>query len=167
MSGAVQLAAAKRLRAARAELDGQRIAAAVQQAKGKDGDPGPKGDKPDHEWQGTQLRFERPDGSWGELVDLRGPKGAKGSRGASVAIGGQQVALPALPAPPGTAAPKSPTLAYTGDLLTGITYADGSTKALAYDADARLVQVDFGHIRKTLSYDPSGRLAQVLETTVP
>ena len=75
--------------------------------------------------------------------------------------------VPGPPGPPGTAAPKSPTLAYTGDLLTGITYADGSTKALAYDADTRLVQVDFGRIRKTLSYDSSSRLVQVLETTVP
>ena len=75
--------------------------------------------------------------------------------------------VPGPPGPPGTAAPKSPTLAYTGDLLTGITYADGSTKALAYDADARLVQVDFGRIRKTLSYDSSSRLVQVLETMVP
>lgn len=75
--------------------------------------------------------------------------------------------VPGPPGPPGTAAPKSPALTYTGDLLTGITYADGSAKTLTYDADARLVQVDFGRIRKTLSYDPSGRLAQVLETTVP
>lgn len=171
MSGAVQLAADKRLRAARAEVDAQRIAAAVLQAKGEPGKPGPKGDKPDHEWQGTQLRFEKPDGSWGALVDLRGPKGAKGSRGASVALGGQQAVPPALPGIPSTAAPKSPTFAYTGDLLTGITYADGSTKTLAY-VGGRLVQVDFSPAgaaatRKTLHYDGTGRLAQVLETTVP
>ncbi len=59
--------------------------------KGATGDPGPKGDTgatgpagadgadglpPEHEWQGTALRFKEPDGSWGQAVDLRGPQGA-------------------------------------------------------------------------------------------
>ena len=59
--------------------------------KGATGNPGPKGDTgdagpagangapglpPEHEWQGTQLRFKEPDGSWGQAVDLRGPAGS-------------------------------------------------------------------------------------------
>lgn len=59
--------------------------------QGPQGDPGPKGDTgatgpagadgadglpPEHEWQGTALRFKEPDGSWGQAVDLRGPAGA-------------------------------------------------------------------------------------------
>lgn len=59
--------------------------------QGAKGDPGPKGDSgdigpagpvgadglpPEHEWQGTALRFKEPDGSWGQAVDLRGPAGA-------------------------------------------------------------------------------------------
>nr|DAU64258.1 MAG TPA: short tail fiber protein [Caudoviricetes sp.] len=59
--------------------------------QGAKGDPGPKGDTgatgpagadgaqgppPEHEWQGTQLRFKEPDGSWGQAVDLRGPAGS-------------------------------------------------------------------------------------------
>lgn len=39
---------------------------------------GPKGDagvSPEHEWNGTALRFKEPDGSWGQSVDLQGPKG--------------------------------------------------------------------------------------------
>lgn len=59
--------------------------------KGATGAPGPKGDigatgpagadgadglPPEHEWQGTALRFKEPDGSWGQAVDLRGPQGA-------------------------------------------------------------------------------------------
>ena len=59
--------------------------------KGATGDPGPKGDTgaagpagadgaqglpPEHEWQGTQLRFKEPDGSWGQFIDLRGPAGS-------------------------------------------------------------------------------------------
>lgn len=58
--------------------------------KGATGNPGPKGDTgdagpagadgapglpPEHEWQGTQLRFKEPDGSWGQFIDLRGPQG--------------------------------------------------------------------------------------------
>ena len=62
--------------------------------QGPQGDPGPKGDAgaagpagadgadgadglpPEHEWQGTALRFKEPDGSWGQAVDLRGPAGS-------------------------------------------------------------------------------------------
>lgn len=46
--------------------------------KGDRGEPGPKGEKgdaPAHEWSGTKLRFENPDGSWGDFVELRGPAG--------------------------------------------------------------------------------------------
>jgi len=57
--------------------------------KGDKGDKGEKGDKPAHQWQGTMLRFERPDGTWGRFVDLQGPKGARGPRGGGgIASGG-------------------------------------------------------------------------------
>lgn len=72
--------------------------------------------------------------------------------------------------PPGGARPKSPVLTYTGDLLTGIAYADGTSKTLTYDGAARLVQVDyFGPVVNTrthLAYDAGGRLASVLETVL-
>ncbi|MEW6198612.1 MAG: hypothetical protein AB1601_08130 [Planctomycetota bacterium] len=48
---------------------------------GEKGDKGDKGDKPQHQWVGTQLQFENPDGSWGNLVDLKGEKGEKGDKG--------------------------------------------------------------------------------------
>lgn len=56
-------------------------------AKGDKGDQGEKGDKgdtgpaPKHEWKKSKLRFSNPDGTWGELVDLKGPKGDKGEPG--------------------------------------------------------------------------------------
>lgn len=54
---------------------------------GPQGEPGPQGDKgekgdtgpaPAHEWQGTALRFKKPDGKWGKAVDLKGEKGSNG-----------------------------------------------------------------------------------------
>lgn len=61
---------------------------------------------------------------------------------------------------------KSPVLTYTAGALTGITYADGSTKVLTYAA-GKLVQVDLlraGAIyRKILTYANSV-LASVTET---
>lgn len=33
------------------------------------------GKTPEHEWDDTQIRFQNPDGSWGEWVDLRGRPG--------------------------------------------------------------------------------------------
>lgn len=64
-------------------------------AKGKDGlrgkqgiegPPGPPGPIPDHEWNKTSLRFEKPDGTWGEYVDLKGPRGRDGGGGGGVSI---------------------------------------------------------------------------------
>ena len=52
---------------------------------GKDGERGPAGESPDHEWKGTKLRFRRPNGQWGQLVDL---KGEKGGSGGTVVVGG-------------------------------------------------------------------------------
>jgi hypothetical protein len=48
--------------------------------------PGQKGDMPDHQWDGTRIRFEKPDGSWGEWVDLRGAGSAGSGGGGSLSI---------------------------------------------------------------------------------
>lgn len=100
MTTAVELALAKRLRLARqarAEMDAQRQASAAirEAAIFPVAEKGPNGDKPDHEWIGTGLRFEKPDGEWGELVDLRGPRGPRSSVGGGTGIG----TLTALPLP--------------------------------------------------------------------
>lgn len=50
-------------------------------AKGEKGDAGPQGETgkaPAHEWQGTKLRFKKPDGKWGKSVDLKGEAGDNG-----------------------------------------------------------------------------------------
>lgn len=71
---------------------------------GKDGERGEKGEKgdtgpmPRHQWDGTRLRFETPDGQWGKYVDLRGPKGDRGASGGGggfVASGWSPSSLPA------------------------------------------------------------------------
>lgn len=43
---------------------------------GEPGEPGPQGLPPEHRWVGTGLSFKRPDGEWGQAVDLRGPAGS-------------------------------------------------------------------------------------------
>jgi len=48
---------------------------------GRDGEQGPIGPAPEHDWVGTNLRFQNPDGTWGEFVDLEGPKGEQGEPG--------------------------------------------------------------------------------------
>lgn len=45
---------------------------------GKDGERGPA---PDHQWKSTKLRFQKPDGTWGKYVDLKGERGASGAGG--------------------------------------------------------------------------------------
>lgn len=47
-------------------------------SKGEKGEPGGVGERgpmPKHEWDGSKLRFENPDGTWGKWVDIRGPSG--------------------------------------------------------------------------------------------
>jgi len=69
-------------------VDGKDGHTGAKGAPGKQGEKGDKGDTPAHEWIGTGLRFERPDGTWGETVDLRGQKGSRGDKGASGGGGG-------------------------------------------------------------------------------
>ena len=83
----------------RAEVE--RAAAALPQAKGDRGPPGPDGElglMPAHEWDGAKLRFEAEPGIWGEWVDLRGPRGRDGHGAAG---------LPGPVGPPGPPAPVS------------------------------------------------------------
>ena len=58
--------------------------------KGPEGPPGPQGPiglPPRHQWQGSKLRFENPDGSYGRFVDLRGPQGRPGANGGIISGG--------------------------------------------------------------------------------
>lgn len=54
---------------------------------GMDGPAGEVGDIPTHEWNGTSIRFELPDGNWSDWIDLKGEKGDKGNTGATGAAG--------------------------------------------------------------------------------
>lgn len=83
-----QMVIRRRAAVAGAQAEAARVAALLASAKGDPGEQraeGSKGDMPDHEWQGTRLRFQKPDGRWGEFVDLRGQKGRDGR---SVVLGG-------------------------------------------------------------------------------
>lgn len=42
---------------------------------GEKGDTGPKGDKPAHQWVGTSLQIENPNGTWGTAINLKGESG--------------------------------------------------------------------------------------------
>ena len=42
---------------------------------GEKGDKGDTGPMPKHDWSGTALRFQNPDGTWGNRVDLKGEPG--------------------------------------------------------------------------------------------
>jgi hypothetical protein len=66
---------------------------------GPQGPQGPTGDQPAYEWNGTQIRFENPDGSWGPWVNLQGPPGpcSSGTQGLQ---GPQGPAGPAGPSGP-------------------------------------------------------------------
>lgn len=56
--------------------------AGKQGARGPQGPPGEKGDSPEFQWDGSKLRFKKPDGTWGAWADLAGQKGERGQPGA-------------------------------------------------------------------------------------
>lgn len=60
---------------------------------GKDGKPGPIGPMPDHQWRDTWLRFQKPDGRWGDFVDLKGEKGDPGVGGFGGGGGGSTTVI--------------------------------------------------------------------------
>lgn len=45
------------------------------------GDKGEGGALPSHRWEGSSLQIELSDGTWGELINLKGDKGDKGEKG--------------------------------------------------------------------------------------
>lgn len=96
-----QLVLRKRAAETEAKANAERYARLLAEAKGEDGRI------PAHEWDGTRLRFENPDGTWGEWVDLRGRKGEKGDKGADgvsfVGGGGARFNPAALDPLPGAA----------------------------------------------------------------
>ncbi len=78
------------LRKRQQEVDATERERFLATAKGDTGEAGPKGDTgpmPAHQWQGTKLRFEQPDGKWGKLTDLKGTTGKEGDAGRTVVIG--------------------------------------------------------------------------------
>ena len=54
---------------------------------GKDGAKGDTGPAPAHQWRKTKLRFQKPDGTWGDYVDLQGPEGKAGTGGGVRIVG--------------------------------------------------------------------------------
>lgn len=58
----------RRLRAAQEAQVAQALAAIPAP---RPGEPGPPGPPPEHQWDGTRLRFRHPDGEWGAWVDLK------------------------------------------------------------------------------------------------
>lgn len=63
---------------------GERGARGPKGERGPKGDTGARGPIPDHEWDGTRLRFQEADGDWGKWVDLKGPPGQNGFGGVVV-----------------------------------------------------------------------------------
>jgi hypothetical protein len=106
---AIDLALARRQRDEQDQASRKREQQFLDQAKGDPGPAGPqgrpgekggqgeKGDKPDHQWRGTELRFEKPDGAWGKWVDLQGPRGKRGGGGGAPGTSFDPAAIPVLP----------------------------------------------------------------------
>jgi len=157
---------ARQARTARLAAEALDRAKFLAQAKGDKGEKGDKGDTgatgpmPDHQWRGSELRFQKPKG-WGQWVDLRGPSGPVGLPGAD-GTPGDTASLPAK------------TLTYSAGVLSEVLlFADAGKTVLAerrtmiYDA-GRLVEIQYRDAAdalikaKNLSYAANGSLESVV-----
>lgn len=62
-------------------ISGEEIPVAMKGEPGLMGKRGLTGDPPKHEVDGTKIRFQNPDKTWGPWVDLKGVRGADGKDG--------------------------------------------------------------------------------------
>ena len=144
---------------------------------GKDGADGERGPMPDHQWKGTRLRFQKPDGGWGKYTDLKGERGPAGATGVAIGGGGGSGWSPSgLPAASNAQPPLRRELLYAAEKLSEVRiYQDGATlsevRQLAYDGHGRLASITYRdgsmvvtHTR-TLGYDGTGLLSAITDTT--
>lgn len=90
---------------------------------GKDGIQGPQGTAPEHQWTGTRLAFQNPDGSWAAPVDLSGPQGVQGPEGPTGPQGIQGPEGPQGPVgPQGLTGDKGTTLNMKGEWTQSVEY---------------------------------------------
>ena len=59
-------------------IDGKDGRDGIDGKDGRDGIDGKDGQAPDHQWDGTKLRFKNPNGKWGKFTNLKGDKGSDG-----------------------------------------------------------------------------------------
>lgn len=136
------------------------------------GPQGPKGDAPEHEWSGTRLRFQNPDGSWGEYTNLKGPKGEKGDPGKMGPPGpGGYNGRPGIGVPPGGAPDQVLTKIDGTDYNTE--WRDPGTGGAATQAPKLIVTFDtdvstaVGDLVKVTGLDFVSRITDNLEATIP
>jgi hypothetical protein len=128
--------------------------------KGPKGDTGPA---PEHQWRGTKLQFQNPDGTWGDLVDLKGKDGKSST--SFVGVSSQTI-----PTAPAGGPLVGPALTYNvAGQLVRVDYDDGRYKTLQYTGDT-LESVTFFDTnvtrQRTLNY-VDGRLIGVDEVVLP
>lgn len=131
--------------------------------QGPAGIQGPRGTAPDHEWNGSKLRWKNPDGTWAAWADLRGPQGVTGPEGP---VGVQGPAGPkGATGPTGPQGPKGATGA-TGP--TGPQGATGNTGATGAAATIRIGSVSTGAAGSNAAVSNSGNAQNaVLNFTIP
>lgn len=93
----------------------------AQGSPGQTGPAGPAGGMPNHQWSGTNIRFQNPDGGWGPYVNIRGQDGNDGRDGSVGARGPEGPQGPTGPrgllGPTGPQGPTGPAGGF--DVFTG------------------------------------------------
>ena len=130
---------------------------------GSKGDTGDTGPAPEHKWRGTKLQFQQPDGSWGDLVDLKGKEGKGGTSFVGVSSQTTTTGVTGNPL-------VGPNLTYNvGGQLVRVDYDDGRYKTLAYTGSTLTTVTFFDTgvtMQRTLNY-VDGQLVRVDEVVLP
>lgn len=131
--------------------------------QGPPGIQGPRGTAPDHEWNGSKLRWKNPDGTWAAWADLKGPQGVTGPEGP---VGEQGPVGPkGETGPTGPQGPKGDT-GTTGP--AGPKGATGNTGATGAAATIKIGTVSTGAAGSNATVSNSGNAQNVvLNFTLP
>lgn len=117
---------------------------------GADGERGPVGPMPRHQWRGTNLRFEKPDGTWGKYTNLEGPPGKAGQGGGTAYVGGEGGGLDPSTIPHGGAVlPDDEMLIVREGVLYRVAVQNSGTPANAVTVNGVPVTVNGQYVVKT------------------
>lgn len=102
---------------------------------------------PEHQWEGTKLRFEKEKGIWGDFVELRGQSGSSGYTGGGA-----------------SSKPQSKEFSYNGDGTVSSIRSNTGRITFTYNPDGTVSTVTSKGTTQEFTYNGDGTVNQIKVT---